>query len=155
MKIEEIKQKYLELYPNCGMTEENIDKIEDKLDIKLPYSFKEILNFYDGYYSINNNSFFSFDPNEEGWNVVDKNLYYRNCDLKLPKRFLIIKEGDEDVIVLDLANENGQVYWISSQDVYNLVNGDSLTDNPTIFPTFADFFEYLLDEEEKLREESV
>lgn len=146
---EQLKQKYLKLYPTHGVSINDLLEIEHKLDVKLPNEFKEIASYYDGYYDIAFKSFFSFSPQIEGWNIADKTNFYRGCDLKLPKKFVALYEGEEDITVLDTTV--GKVYWLGTSDIYNLADGSPLLDNPTIFPSFTDFFEYLLDEEEKER----
>ena len=145
-QLERVKQKYLNLHPTHGVEEKIIKEIEDKLDIILPNDFKAIATYYDGYYDINNHSFFSFNPNVNDWNVINKTIFYRESDLKLPKNFLVIKEGDEDVIVLDTSDLINKVYWLSHADLYNLSNQEELLDDPMIFNSFGDFFEFILNE---------
>ena len=67
----------------------------------------------------------------------------------LPKKYIALREEGESFIALD--TEVGSVIWCSLSDAYRLKDGDSLIDNPKIFSTFKDFFEYLVTEEEKER----
>jgi SMI1-KNR4 cell-wall len=149
INFDALKQKYLNLYSERGLEINDFLDIENNLNIKLPSDFKEVARYYDGYYRIASHTFFDFSPKSTGGNIVNKTNFYRGCDLKLPKKFLALCEGDEDITVLDTVI--GNVYWLGSSDIYNLADGSPLLDNPYIFPSFTAFFEYLLDEEEKER----
>ena len=92
---------------------------------------------------------------DNDWNICEKTEHFRNV-IKLPEKYIVLKESDESFIVLetqDSPNKPSPVLWIGTSDVYNLIEGKQLIDNPLIFPTFTDFFKFLLDEEEKMREE--
>jgi hypothetical protein len=41
------------------------------------------------------------------------------------------------------------VIWCSYEDIFNLCDGEGFKHNPDIWPSFTDFFEYLVIEEEK------
>ncbi len=150
-----LKDRYLSLFPEKGIANSKIRNIEQRLLIKMPKDLREILEYYAGYSDIAKLSLFSFIEEENSWNVCDKTEYFRKA-VHLPSEYLVLQEGDESFIVLETQNNPDKaapVFWISSTDAYNLIEKKPLLDNPTIFPTFADFFEYLLDEEEKMRSE--
>jgi hypothetical protein len=154
--MDSLKQKYLHLFSARKISPTVVEKIESRLSIKLPKDLKDILKYYDGYYDIANLSLYSFIIEENAWNVCDQTEYFRKV-INLPKEYLVLKEGDESFIVLKTSyqeNNSSPVIWMSSTDVYNLVEGKPLLDAPLFFHTFADFFQYLLDEEEKSRKEN-
>jgi hypothetical protein len=151
--MNELKDRYLQLFPEKGISNFKITKIEKRLSIKIPQDLKEILTYYAGYSDIASLSLFSFLEDEIGWNVCDKTEEFRKL-IKLPNKYLVLKEGDESFIVLETKNDQedlAPIYWIGISDVQNLIEEKPLLDNPTIFQTFAEFFEYLLEEEEKMR----
>lgn len=49
--------------------------------------------------------------------------------------------------------DESEVVWCAYQHFFNLCDGRPMEYNPTIFPSFTDFFEYLLDEEQKMQAE--
>lgn len=153
-KLERLIDKYLALFSGRKVSEENLKYIEDMLDIVLPEDFKAIANVYDGYEEIAGQSLFSFDPNIEDWNVVSKTLFYRESDCNLPARYLALREESENFVVLEtqpIATETARVIWCSLSDAYNLEDIRKMEDNPIIFPSFADYFGYLINEEEQMR----
>lgn len=146
--------QYLRLFEKRPVPEYQIEHIEKKLSIKIPEDLRLIMSVFDGYHDIAHQSLFSFNTEVSGWNIVEKTLFYRESDCKLPGKYLALREENESFIVLntepDYNNEN-EVIWCSLSDAYSLKNDEPLLDNPTIFPTFTDFFEFLLTEEEKER----
>ncbi len=88
----------------------------------------------------------------EGWNIVDKTNFYRNSYLPLPHKYLALSETSVSFIALD--TETGKVIEMATNDYGNLVEGEELLDNPQFYNSYADFFEYMLDEEEKERVEN-
>lgn len=155
-KLDMLIDKYLALFPRRKVSEENLKYIENKLGIVLPEDFKAVANVYDGYEELAGQSLFSFDPNIEDWNVVSKTLFYRESDCKLPTRYLALREESENFVVLEtqpIVTEPARVVWCSLTDAYNLEDMSKMVDNPIIFPSFADYFDYLIKEEEQIRKE--
>lgn len=149
--IHSLKNRYINLFNlEKGISKNEVQSMEKKLSCFLPDDLKEILAFYDGFFDIAKLSLFSFDTTVEGWNICDQTLYLRHS-INLPKEYIVLKEGDEGLIALNCVTK--EVVWCGISDVDNLVGGNPLTDNPLIFPTFEAFFEFLLDEEEKMRKE--
>jgi hypothetical protein len=150
-----LKVRYLNLYPIKGLSNKQIQEIENRLSVLLPDDLKAVLDFYDGYYSLAYISLYSFDQSLPGWNVCDETLKLRKS-INLPENLIVLAEPDESIILMEITNEPeamSKVYWLGTGDAYNLAKGKPLEDNPTIFQTFTDFFSYLLDEEEKRRVE--
>jgi hypothetical protein len=152
-----LKDRYIKLFPKKGISYSSILKIEKRLSIKLPQDLVDILDYYCGYSDIAKLSLFSFVEEGNSWNVCDQTEHFREI-IKLPPEYLVLKEGDESFIVLKTSSNPkvpSPVIWLSSVDVLNLIEGNQLLDNPIFFPTFADFFKFLLDEEEKMRAEDM
>jgi hypothetical protein len=150
-----LKEKYLSMYPQNELQENIAQDIEETLDVVLPNDFKNIIKYCHRLDNISSLDLFSFDEKVNGWNIYEKTKFFR-MSIHLPKKYIVLKEGDESFIVLetqDDPNQPASVIWCGEADAYNLVEGKPLIDNPKIFPTFTDFFMYLLDEEEKKREE--
>lgn len=148
-KIYAVIERYLNLFEKRALPLNHIKYIEKVLSIKLPEELKHIMSVFDGYCEIAHQSFFSFNSTFKGWNIVEKTLFYRKSDCKLPQKYLALREEGENFIVLN--TETKSVLWCSLSDAYQLKEGERLLDQPTIFPTFTDFFEYLVTEEEKER----
>lgn len=157
--INSVIQRFRTLFPDDhGISADELNKIEDKLHLIFPWDFKEISSYYSGG-MIGGISIFTFsaDQNDQ-YNILNKTNYYRNCDLHLPERYVSLVETEVSFIVLEThqdKNMNTRVIYCSIEDVYNLANGNPLLYNPQIFPTFTDFFEYLLDQEEEERRENA
>lgn len=144
------------LFEKAGINKNQIDTIEEELSIILPKDFKEIANVFDGYTEIGGMSLFSFDTSVKGWNVIEKTKFYRASACSLPKCYLALREEGESFIVMKTQKNpslDAPIIWCSLSDAYNLQDDTKLQDNPKIFPSFADFFEYLLDQEEEERKE--
>lgn len=151
MNIKFLKERIAKLIQGFPISAMEFKIVEENLKIKLPHDFIELnsvksyefntlfsfLNFGD----IGENSVIKFT--EEMWNFFggDKNF--------------IMLFNDGTSVILMHTNGNSNTIRVAVEDVENVLNGSILKYKHTIFPTFADFFEYLLDEEEKLREESV
>jgi hypothetical protein len=53
----------------------------------------------------------------------------------------------------DSPDKPSPVIWCDEMDVYNLCDTGEFKYNPTIWPSFTDFFEYLVEQEEKMQAE--
>ncbi len=93
--------------------------------------------------------FYNFDS--EG-GVIRETLYYRK-DYNLAENYLVLFSDDVSFVLLKTSPDTSQVIWCDYLDFFNLCDSKPMEYDPTIFPTFTDFFEFLLDEEEKLRAE--
>jgi hypothetical protein len=73
----------------------------------------------------------------------------------LPHKYVVLSdEGDGGAVFLetqDSPEKPSPVIWCDMEDVYNLCDTGEFKYNPTIWPSFTDFFEYLVDEEEKMQ----
>lgn len=133
--------------------------IEDNLNIILPKDLKEITKHYSGE-MLGAIEFFNFNGGEEDdYSIISKTNFYRKIpDFNLPHQYIPLHESEVSFVVLetqDSPEKPTPIIWCSIEDAYHLAAGKPLEDNPTIFPSFTDFFEYLLDEEEKMRAEQA
>ena len=152
--LDTIIKRYLNLFEKRGLGSSKLKLIEEKLNIVLPEDFKRITDVFDGYEEIGGFSLFSFDLEVKEWNVIEKTEFYRASNCKLPRCYLALMEESESFIVMktqDRPNLPAPVIWCSLSDAYNLQDNTALEANPTIFPSFMNFFEYLLDQEDEER----
>jgi hypothetical protein len=96
------------------------------------------------------------------WSCFHDEVVPHTLDLRkkgLPYRYVLLAdEGDAGSIFLetqDAPEKPSPVIWCAMEDVYNLCDGKGCKYDATIWPTFADFFEYLVGEEEKERAEEA
>lgn len=69
----------------------------------------------------------------------------------LPNRFVVLADHSESVIVLDV--DSGAITWLDSVEVESLVDGRPLVGWKKSWASYSEFFEYMLDEEERERSE--
>lgn len=154
-KTKEIINRYLKLFEARELKKEERALIEKKLDITLSDDFILISKYFNGDQRLGYMSLFSFDPFLDGWNIVDQTLELRK-NINFPKNFLFLEQEGESFVTMltkDDRSEPTPVYWCGSSDIYNLMEGKPLEDSVMTFPSFTDFFEYLVTEEENKRAE--
>jgi len=71
--------------------------------------------------------------------------------IDLPHRFVVLAEPAESLIVLDV--DSGVVTWCGNFDVSRLDDSSKMLGKATTWPSYADFFAFLLDEEGEERGE--
>lgn len=121
-------------------------ELECRLGVQFSESFHSLSDIADFEY-IGGFDFISFPQG-----VISKTLLLRK-EYKLTQNTIILLEEYESLILMKCFGDHEEVYWISNTDFYNYCEGTPLqSPYNRIFPTFTDFFEYLLTEEEKARE---
>lgn len=128
------------------LSEESIDKVEQQLKLILPIEFRVLCTFY-GYDFFRFFDFLNFER-EDG--VIKHTQIWRQ-NINLPENYIVLSEDSESAVLMRIDKKQAEVIWCSLEDVFNLCDGLPMQYNPTIFPTFTAFYEFLLDEEEKLR----
>jgi hypothetical protein len=94
--------------------------------------------------------FYNFE-NEEG--VIEETLGLRQT-WGLPNNYLVLAMDDAGPTLLKINSpENSEVILCSYYDLENICAGKTFEENPIIYNSFTDFYEFLLDEEEKRRAE--
>jgi hypothetical protein len=128
----------------------NHEKLSHLLGVNFSAPFKEIAE--KGRFDfLSHIDFFSID--QEGENsVVGETLRLRE-NANLPKNTLILSEDDASLLLMKCLGDHEEIYWIAIEDYDHYCNDEPLKYKHTFFPTFTDFFSYLLDEEEKRRAE--
>jgi hypothetical protein len=145
MKINELKQRYVELFSNEGVDTQTLVNIQKRLDVLFPIDFIEIAKFYSGGI-LGGISHFSIAMTGPADNIVNETIRLRSST-GLPSRYVVIAEPPESLIVLDtFANGGPSVIWLDSTDIGNIKKGNSLS-SPTLWKTYSEFFEYLINEE--------
>jgi len=151
-KVKLLKERYAKLEELKGASSENLQAIERELDIVLPEDFKQIAQFYDGR-MLGGHYFYSWFYTPDCM-LVEENKSDRKAGF--PCDFLILNCDDGGLVYIQLSSsaaETSQLIWTDQIDFYNICEGKGLLCNPTIFPSFTDFFEYLIEQEEKDRAE--
>jgi hypothetical protein len=140
--------KNLDVNPFLTVTE--VNNVERELQLTLPNDFKRICS-YCSYEFLGGFEFYSFDIG-----VIKKNLEFRK-NYNLPNNYIVLVQEDDVAFILlkTISTEKSEVIWCDYQDFFNLCDGEPMVYNPTIFPSFTDFYEFLLDEEEKSRAENA
>jgi hypothetical protein len=127
---------------------ESLYNIKNSLNITLPEDFIflnkicrcDFFNFFD---------FYNFDIG-----VVSETKGWRE-GINLPNNYLVLCDDGTSAVLMKIDNDQDSVIWCALEDVLNLCDGEPMIYNPTIFPSFTDFYEFLLDEEEKSRAENT
>lgn len=83
--------------------------------------------------------------------VVEETQKFRKT-IHLPHRYVIISDmGDAGAIFIETQNspkEPSPVIYCNEMDIDNLIEEKPLEYDHTIWPSFTDFFEYLVEQEE-------
>ena len=89
--------------------------------------------------------------------VKEYTEYYRSKGL--PHRYIILAdEGDGGIVLMETQDDREKpspVIWCDYPDIFNLCECGEFKLNPDIWPSFTDFFEYLVEQEEKLQNEEL
>ena len=156
MTIEAIKKlmrKAVYLEQLQPISDREILNVERKLKITLPADFKEICKDY-SYEGFSRFDFFNFGLENEH-SVIGETLGYRKS-LNFPQKYLVLYEDDASFICMEMQGDPEKltpIIWCAIEDVSQLCKGKPLQYEHTIFPSFTDFFEYLISNEEKLHHE--
>lgn len=133
--FQKMQEAYISVYGKEPVHEHDLLKIEQNLGVRLPADFIKIAQFYSGgslggieHVSI------ALDCDE---NILTKTLYVRN-HISLPKKYLVLSEMNESLILLD--TENNHVIWVDSVAMSFETADD--------WHSYAEFFGYMMEEEQ-------
>lgn len=131
------------------ITADELQEVQNVLNITLPEDFVYI-NKVISYEYFSSFSFLNFGDTEDG-SVIYVSLgaydFFRG-----DPNYCILYEDDAGVIIMNNCSREGcLIYWCAIEDVENILNNQPLLYAYEYFPSFTDFFEYLLDEEEKIQ----
>lgn len=143
-----IKRAYSTRCDPIILTEQEINVVEKALDVHFSKDFKD-LNKKFGYESFRSCAFNSFSDDDDPTCVVNYTLEARKRGL--PKDSLLLYEDDALAIIFN--TKEYKVFWLAVEDLENYCINKDLLYEYMIFNSFTDFYEFLLDEEEKLIEE--
>jgi len=144
INIIELKCRYDAIYGCEPVGEGVISKIEGELDLNLPRDFKEISLFYSGGF-LGGVSHHEIACVGDATNIVQETLRLRGA-IGLGHNFVVISEPSESLIVLNLAGSPA-VIWCDAVESKNL-NSMDFVNQPGIWESYGDFFDYLITEEE-------
>ena len=143
-EIEELRERFLQLQESDGISELDLNKIEEKLEVKLPLDFRKISMFYSGGY-LGGISNYSFIDDGNNFNIVDETIRLRR-EIGLPKRFIVLAEPPESIIVMDTENVQS-IIWCDSVEVDKLENKSFIT-KPDEWNSYSEYFGQLIEDEE-------
>lgn len=157
-RITALIQKSYALVPDGNLVnEQDIKLLEDRLGVSLPMDFKELVGQFNYEYFECMVDFHSLDNGEGSHSVIFETLRLRR-DVGFPKDSLFLYEDDASVIVLKTMDDPSlpsPVLWFRVEDFDRYCQGVPLELPHDVFPSFTDFFEFLLkrEEEEQQREQ--
>lgn len=139
--------KYLSLEPERSL---NHEKIAQALNLEFSKEFK----------TISTKARFDYLGSFE-WFNTDGDTEYSSINMtqllrtehNLPNNILFLADEGESLILMQCFGDHEEIYWIDRMDFERFCKGEPLECWHKHFPTFPDFFKYLLDEEEKARAE--
>lgn len=152
-KISKIANQSKEL-KHAVLSKQDISFVEKELAVSFSDAFKELNGKlrYDYFLAF---EFFNFQT-KNPYSVVEETMQLReNCGL--PNYYIILAiQDDVTAVLLESKSADypeNRVIFCTLYDFQNLCESKTMEENPRIFPTFSNFFSYLLDEEEKRRAE--
>ena len=141
-------KKATALYPTPKVgTAEDLHHLECSLNIKLPNDFSYLYEKYNYQYV------YAFDCLAFPIDVETCTKFFRDKGLS-EKYIALYEKGDAGSIFMETQDDPAKstpVYWCDEVDVFNLCEEGVFKYNPTIWASFTDFFEYLVNEEEKMQ----
>jgi len=148
IRFQSLRDRYVALFGEEAASGDAIASIEATLDVVLPDDMKQIARFYGGGFlgGISHHAIATCGPAN---NVLQETERLRCC-ISLPHRLVALAEPPESLIVLDCESRistSPAVVWCDAQDVSRLDNIAALS-KPETWRCYADFFAYLLGEEE-------
>jgi hypothetical protein len=154
MTLDQMRSRYIALFGLEPVENGVLEQIESELGINFPSDFRTIATFYSGgivggisHHAIGHGG----NPN----NITSETMRLREA-VRLPHSIVTLAEPPESLIVLETerANEQPSVFWIDGSDVSRLGEKESIR-SPQVWPSYSDFFQFLLEREADDREEGV
>ena len=88
------------------------------------------------------------------YSVQGATLKWRD-NINLPHNFIVFGENGSSAVIMQITQKGCMMIWCSLEDVLNLCGGLPMRGEVVNFEGFTDFFEFLLNEEEKLQAEAA
>lgn len=143
--IDTLRERYIAEYGREACEANTISKIESVLEVELPEDFKKICEFYSGGL-LGGISHHEISNTGDATNLCDETLRLRKA-ISLDKEFVVIAEPPESLIVMKTTGDL-TVIWCDALDARN-ISSQEFTGSPQLWETYADFFEYLLNEDDE------
>ncbi|MEE4688327.1 SMI1/KNR4 family protein [Pseudomonas alliivorans] len=139
----DLKKRYVNFYEAEAVSVEELKSVEIRLGVKLPDDFNEISKFYNGGLlgGISHNEISS---SGSATNIVDETIRLRNA-ISLDQNYIVLAEPPGSLIVLNISGVPA-VIWCDAVDAGN-INFQSFANDPDVWESYSDFFEFLLDRE--------
>lgn len=141
-----LHQGYVSLFGEEPAPIGAIDSLQSSLSVKLPSDVRKISEFYGGGF-IGGKSHHAFATGA-ATSIAGETMRLRSA-INLPHRFVVLAEPANSFIVLDV--ESGVVTWCDANDVVHLHDSSKMSNPPETWSSYADFFAFLLAEEEEER----
>ncbi|WP_454675451.1 SMI1/KNR4 family protein [Achromobacter pestifer] len=143
--IESLRERYSKIAGIRPASDFLLQEIEKSLNLTLPTAFREICEFFDGG-GLNVIPLFSLAANASVLNPLIETERLR-VEIGFPEIYLVLAEPAESLIVMECVG-SGRVLWLDALDVGQL-KSEQFSRPPDTWPSFVEFFSYLLDEEEE------
>lgn len=146
MNSDELRRLYIALFKQEPTEEAVLVQIESLLHITLPLDFRGISTFYSGG-MLGGISHHAIAVDGPSTTIMAETMRLRGS-IQLPHTMLVIAEPPESLIVLETKSTDGHsaVIWLDSMDAAKLGRCELLR-KPLCWPTYAEFFEFLLNRE--------
>lgn len=145
--IQELIDRYLKLEDSKRLPYE---KISELLGVSFSNEFKAI-NDVARFDYLDTLEWHNSDQTGD-YSMIGDTLFLRE-EYNLPNNVVAIANQGESILFMKCLGDHEEVYWIDNVDIERFCNGEPLEAWNKVFPTFIDFFKYLLDEEERSRAE--
>lgn len=131
----ELKQSYLKMKDENGISENDIRNIEEKLNVQLPYDFKNIATYFRG------GTLGTLDTYDFLDSIIDETLKMRKA-FTISHQYIVLAQDDESVLLLDTVQYPG-IIWCDIDDVFNLCSSKFIR-QPDIWGSYSDFFHEMI-----------
>jgi len=154
-KIDDLVKRAFKLVPEgIPLYPTQVKKMEKILGITFANDLKKISERFRFDFLNTFAGFHNFEDDENN-GVIPETLRLRKV-INFPHNSLFLYEDDASVLILKTQKDPAEpspIYWIDVMDVERYCEEEPLECQQHIFPSFTDFFEYLVTEEEREREE--
>ncbi len=150
MMINDLRTQYVAFFGLEPVEAGVLQELERSLNVTIPGDFKEIASFYSGGI-LGGISHHAIAASGRASNILEETSRLR-VKAKLPKSMIVLAEPPESLIVMDSNAQEGSpvVMWIDINELSRLGTPMTLS-SPQVWPTYADFFAFLLRREKEER----
>lgn len=151
------KNKRLGCYVGNVMSDEDFENISKNLNIVLPQDFVKINKMF-RCDSFSMQEFLDFCETTKDWGIIKSNqelrsefAKYSNGKSKMSNILVLADDDGGSVLMItqDSPEKPAPIIWCDAGDMYNYSINGVFGHAHDEWPSFTDFFEYLIEEEEK------